>query len=151
MLNRYFAATTRVLIHEGAVINKFIGDAMMAFFNSPYPQPDHEERALRSAIKMQAAVDRINIENLRMGIGIHAGIALIGNVGGPHSRDFTAIGDTVNTASRLQSHADAGEIVVSRAVFEKSKSLLTPRNRIQERILQLKGKEKSVDAVVIST
>lgn len=151
MLNRYFSATTRILIQEGAVINKFIGDAMMAFFNTPYPQPDHEERALRSALRMQSAMNKMNIPSLKMGIGIHSGVALVGNIGGAESSDFTAIGDSVNIASRLQSQALGGEIVVSRQAFEKAKSLVPSHYRIEQKSLQLKGKEQAVDAFIVST
>ena len=97
MLNKYFSVTSKVLIQEGAVINKFIGDAMMAFFNSPHPQEGHEKMALRAAVRMQEVVNGLRIPYLKMGIGVHSGIALVGNIGGDQSRDFTAIGDTVNT------------------------------------------------------
>jgi len=151
LLNKYFTVTTRILIQEGAVINKFIGDAMMAFFNSPYPQAQHEVLALRSALRMQDAIGRMNIPNLTMGIGIHAGTALAGNVGGPESKDYTIIGDTVNTASRLQSHAQGGEIVVSKDVYEKAKSIVPSHFHVEQKSLQLKGKEQPLDAYIISS
>lgn len=151
LLNKYFSVTTKVLIQEGAVINKFIGDAVMAFFNSPYPQENHESLALRSAIRMQEAVNNLRLPFLKIGIGLHSGVALIGNIGGMESRDYTAIGDSVNVASRLQNHAGPGEIVVSKEVYEKTRSVIPSTFRVEPKSLLLKGKEQPVEAFILSS
>ncbi len=150
LLNKYFSVTARVLIQEGAVINKFIGDAVMAFFNSPYPLHDHESVAVRCAIRMHEAVNRLRVPFLKMGVGLHCGIALVGNIGGAESRDYTIIGDSVNVASRLQNHAHGGEIVLSKEVYEKAKGVIPSTYRIEQKSLLLKGKGQLVKACVLS-
>jgi adenylate cyclase len=101
------------LLKEGATIDKFIGDAIMAEFGAPLSQDDHAARALRSAVALyQVAVEfRLWMETrfagrdlprFDIGIGIHTGDAVVGNIGASSRMEYTAIGDTVNTASRLE-------------------------------------------------
>jgi adenylate cyclase len=113
LLNTYFERACAVLLAEGASIDKFIGDAIMAEFGAPLAQPDHARRALRAAVALRAvAVEfRVWVEqrfagrelpDFDIGIGVHSGEAVIGNIGASVRMEYTAIGDTVNIASRLE-------------------------------------------------
>lgn len=113
MLNAYFERACAIMIAEGGCIDKFIGDAIMVEFGAPLDQPDHAERALRSALALrQAALSFQNwmvrrfpdrdLPPFDVGIGVHSGAAIIGNIGAPARMEYTAIGDTVNLASRLE-------------------------------------------------
>jgi adenylate cyclase len=113
MLNTYFERACAVLLKEGATIDKFIGDAIMAEFGAPLPQPDHALRALRAAVALHAAAvdfrhwmrERFagrELPEFDVGVGIHSGEAVIGNIGSSTRMEYTAIGDTVNLASRLE-------------------------------------------------
>ena len=111
LLNRYLSAAVPVVRQEGGTVDKFVGDAMMALFNTPVLQADHALRAARSALGMQAAVAGLD-ESLSFRIGINTGPVLVGNIGSEDLRNYTAIGDAVNVASRLETMAEPGEIVV---------------------------------------
>lgn len=113
MLNTYFERACTALLAEGATIDKFIGDAIMAEFGAPLDQPDHARRALRAALALRevAADFRIwmktrfsdrNLPTFDIGIGLHTGEAVVGNIGSSVRMEYTAIGDTVNVASRLE-------------------------------------------------
>jgi class 3 adenylate cyclase len=111
LLNRYLSAAVPVVRQEGGTVDKFVGDAMMALFNTPVLQTDHALRAARSALGIQAAVAGLD-EGLSFRIGINTGPVLVGNIGSEDLRNYTAIGDAVNVASRLETMAEPGEIVV---------------------------------------
>jgi class 3 adenylate cyclase len=98
---------------EKGTVDKYIGDAVMVLFNAPLEQADHSERAVRTALKMQAALAG---SPLSVGVGIHSGIAVVGNVGTAERLEYTAIGSTVNLAARLCESAAKGEIIVSEEV-----------------------------------
>jgi adenylate cyclase len=100
--------------HEGTV-DKFIGDAILVLFNAPLDQPDHTQRAARTAWAMQQGIAK-HPSGLSVGIGIHRGEAVVGRVGTPERMEYTAVGSTVNVASRLCSAAESGTIVVSDTV-----------------------------------
>mgnify|MGYP001550341741 CR=1 FL=1 len=135
LLNEYFEAMARVVFNHEGTIDKWIGDAVMAFFGAPNSQPDHARRAIQMSIEMMATLQTLNqrwhaqkrfarigvpdYPGLAIGIGIHSGEANVGFLGAKSSRvDYTVIGDTVNTSARLVSKAEAGEILVSRATAE---------------------------------
>ena len=102
--------------YEGT-LDKFIGDAILVLFNAPLDQADHTERAVKTAIAIQKSL-RDHASGLKVGIGVHSGPAVIGNIGTPQRMEFTAIGKTVNIASRLCDLAAPGEIVVSETVMQ---------------------------------
>jgi adenylate cyclase len=122
VLNRYLAAAAEsVLAYEGT-IDKFLGDAVMAWFNAPIPQPDHTMRAVRAALSIRAAVQRLQHQmppkfHLSFGAGIHFGEAVLGLVGTEKRLEYTAIGDSVNTAKRIQENALANQILITDAAF----------------------------------
>ena len=119
-LNHYLGILTAAIWQEEGTLTMFIGDALMAIFNAPLPQPDHAARAVRAACAMREALERANEQTLvgqapvQYGIGVHTGPALVGNIGSSERlQNYTAIGDTVNIAQRLQSNATANHILIS--------------------------------------
>jgi class 3 adenylate cyclase len=116
MLNQYFGRAVPVLLANGGTIVQFVGDAVMALFNAPARQPDHAMRAARAALGMQAAIEAVAERETdwpRFRVGVNTGPALIGNIGSDEFRNFTAIGDTVNLAARLEQEvAEAGQVVI---------------------------------------
>jgi PAS domain S-box-containing protein len=118
ILNRYLSAAAEAVLEQEGTIDKFLGDAVMAWFNAPIPQPDHSLRAARAALGIRRAVNELNTDSdenrqLSFGIGVHCGEALLGLVGSQKRLDYTAIGDTVNISKRLQENAQPGQILVS--------------------------------------
>ncbi|HEU4397632.1 MAG TPA: adenylate/guanylate cyclase domain-containing protein [Actinomycetota bacterium] len=120
MLNELFGrAVPVVLAHGGSVIH-FAGDAVMALFNAPTRQPDHALRAARAALGMQRAVEEVAVQEPGwplFRVGLNTGPALVGNIGSAELRSFTAIGDTVNLAARLEELAEDGQVVVGPATY----------------------------------
>ena len=113
MLNAYFERVCAVVLAQGGSIDKFIGDAIMVEFGSPLPMHDHALRAARAAISVQAVAEEFGVwmdmrfsgrqlPRFAVGVGLHSGEAVIGNMGSSIRMEFTAIGDTVNLASRLE-------------------------------------------------
>jgi len=107
--SRYFSALTEAFLAEGGTVDKFIGDAVMVFWNAPDPQPDHVARACRAALSAKAAGERLNAAFEAEGLtpfftrfGIHVGEAVVGNVGSTERMNYTALGNTVNLAARLE-------------------------------------------------
>jgi class 3 adenylate cyclase len=146
MLNAYYGIAAPIVLAEGGTIDKFVGDAMMAVFNAPIAQPDHALRAARAALALQQAVGDFAEGHPRwprFRVGINTGPALIGNIGSDEIRNFTAIGDAVNTAARLESSAASGEVIIGADTF----------NRIRDHVVvdkldpvEAKGKREAVVA-----
>jgi adenylate cyclase len=108
LLNRFHSAMVEIVFAHGGTLDKYLGDGLMAYFGAPVAQDDQAERAVRCALGMQKALDAMNhargvaTEPLRMGIGVHTGPAVVGDIGAATRREFTVIGDTVNVAARLE-------------------------------------------------
>ena len=109
LLNEHFALVAECIETEGGVLDKYIGDAAMAFWGAPEVQPDHAERACNAAQRIAVAIaednskrQRNGLEPVRVRMGIHSGLALVGNIGAPDRVNYTVIGDTVNIAQRLE-------------------------------------------------
>jgi class 3 adenylate cyclase len=147
ILNRYLAAAAEAILQEEGTIDKFLGDAVMAWFNAPIAQPDHRLRAARAALAIQGAVGALHRDlpetvRLQFGIGVHAGPALLGLVGTERRIEYTAIGDSVNTARRLQEHAAEGQILISRATARPIEAEL---NLIDHPAIQVQGKQAPIE------
>ena len=148
ILNEYLALTTGAIFKNGGTLDKFIGDATMAVFNSPFDLDDYVYRAVCTAWDIAAGskkIEQMFIERfgktVSYGIGVNCGEAVIGNIGCDFRMDYTAIGDTVNTAARLESNAKSGQILISEYVYERVKDRVEV-NEIGE--IPLKGKSKGV-------
>ncbi len=109
LLNDFHSRMVKVIFAHEGTLDKYIGDGLMAYFGAPVKQPDHAERALRCAQAMQAAVRELNARraaeakpSLQLSIGVHTGSAVVGGMGAANRREFTAVGDTVNVASRIE-------------------------------------------------
>ncbi len=148
ILNEYLGLTTKAIFDNGGTLDKFVGDATMAVFNAPFDLDDYIFRAVATAWDMQAGADVIAEKfhkrygkSVSFGIGVNCGNAVVGNIGCDFRMDYTAIGDTVNTAARLESNARPGQILISSEVYEavKDRVTVTPIGEIP-----LKGKSNGV-------
>jgi len=124
MVNRYLGLTSRSIQENNGTIDKYIGDATMAIFNAPNDVPNHALCAAKAALAMKAGAVALREEilndygvDLQFGVGINSGPAVIGNMGSEFRMDYTAIGDTVNTAARLESNSQKGQIIISDATY----------------------------------
>lgn len=148
ILNEYLTLTTGAIFEHGGTLDKFIGDATMGIFNAPFDLDDYIYRAVLTAMDIVKGTKELNDrlferfgKTVSFGIGIHCGPAVVGNVGCGFRMDYTAIGDTVNTASRLEGRAAGGQILISADVMQALKDRITI-NEIGN--LRLKGKENEV-------
>lgn len=116
ILNEYFAFLPNIIIEYGGFMDKIMGDGFMAIFNAPTTYVDHAERAVRSAIAMRREVIKRNqsrVHRLAVRIGIHTGEAVVGNIGASVLMNYTAIGDTINLAKRLEEACDSHQILIT--------------------------------------
>jgi adenylate cyclase len=140
-MNRFYSIATGVLVSHDAVIDKLIGDEVMALFLRGMAGPGYREKAVAAGEALLRAAAREDPSvRLPLGVAVHAGPAFVGNVGSAAVVDFTALGDTVNTAARLQGEAQAGVLVVSEGIWE---SAGRPAG-MEARTLSLRGREESV-------
>lgn len=148
ILNSYLELTTASIFRHGGTLDKFIGDATMALFNSPFDTEDYVYKAILTAWDIMQGGARIEKECMKrygkqvgFGVGINCGPAVVGNIGCEFRMDYTAIGDTVNTAARLESVATRGKIYISEAVYNAVKDRITVEE-VGE--ISLNGKSKGV-------
>jgi class 3 adenylate cyclase len=124
-LNEHRAAMNRAILGAGGTVMQFVGDAVMAVFGAPFPQPDHADRALDAALAMHAAQDELNEawlgterEEFLLGIGLSTGVAAAALLGSEERLEYTLVGDTVNLAQRLQELArPGGQTILSEATW----------------------------------
>ena len=149
-LNVYFTGMTEEVFREAGTVGDFIGDAVMAYFGAPTPQPDHPIRVCRTALGMKVSLAALNQQwrkdnkaELAMRIGLHTGEVIMGNVGSEHRQDFTIIGDAVNLSARLEgvNKVFSTIVIVSEATLGRTEGLF--RTRQLGRIV-VKGKTKPV-------
>src|SRR5215211_2595793 len=147
VLNRYLAAAAdAVLAHEGTV-DKFLGDAVMAWYNAPLPQPDHTLRAVKSAMAIRAAIAKLHAEmpvdtHLDFGVGIHYGEAILGWIGTEKRLEYTAISDGVNTTKRVQENAAKNQILITKDAYERVKDQIEAQPFVP---LSVKGKTQPIE------
>jgi PAS domain S-box-containing protein len=147
LLNRYLGAMADAVLAEEGTIDKFLGDAIMAWFNAPLPQADHALRAVRTGLQIRDAILQLHKElpeelQLSCGIGIHTGDAVLGLIGSQERIEYTAIGDDVNTAKRLQEHSGINQILISAQIYQAVQAdvEVRPLQRIK-----VKGKQKPLE------
>jgi len=152
LLNEYLTAMNEVVFEYHGMIDKFIGDAIMAIFGGPWVEGDGAEDAVNTAIAMIEVLGELNNKwtmegrpELHIGIGINQGKVVLGNIGSHARMEYTAIGDTVNTASRLVSIAGKDEIIISESLFEILKEKFNFHNLPPA---EVKGKEKPLNIMV---
>lgn len=155
LLNDYFENITNAVFNNQGTLDKFIGDAAMAVFNSPFDLEDYTYKAVKTALDIQKCskeIARISHEKtgikIGFGVGVNCGEAIIGNMGSEYRVEFAAIGDTVNTASRLEGVAKAGQVIISKKVYDRLKG------RIDVTWLgnvSLKGKAKEVEIYQVNS
>jgi adenylate cyclase len=139
IVDAFLRQATEIIVRRGGFVDKYIGDAIMAFFNVPLKSPDHRARALAAAAEIQARVGELSARfgrPLSAGIGVASGHARIGRLGSNDKKDFTAIGDAVNMAARLEAQARGGETVVMREVYDAAAA---GGKRPAVEVLSLKG------------
>jgi adenylate cyclase len=150
-LNEYFEEMTEAIEWERGTLDKFIGDGLMAIFGAPLHQPDHADRACAVALAMCERLDELNVgrterglPQLAIGIGVHTGEAIVGNIGSPARRvEFTAIGDTVNLASRLESNT---KTVGARILVSNETVAACTEHRFESRgAIVVKGRTQATD------
>lgn len=147
-LNQYLSMAARSILAYEGTLDKFMGDAVMGIFNAPLEQEDHVLRAVRAAAAMQQAIEdyhkKIREErHLSFGVGLHVGEVVVGNVGMSDRMDYTAIGDAVNVAKRIQENCPGGKILLSKSVYEVVKDSV---DALFYKELQLKGREEPMEA-----
>jgi adenylate cyclase len=148
MLNRFFTAMAEVIFKHEGNLDKFIGDCVMAVWGPPTPHDDDPARALKAALEMQEKVELINEEReasglppISVGIGVNTGQAVVGYMGSAERHEFTAIGDSVNTASRLCGVAKGGEILAADLTVRRAGEQFEV-DRLP--LTHVKGKEKAI-------
>ena len=153
LLNEWFTAATRAIRRHGGIVDKFIGDAIMAVFGVPEPRDDDAADAVRAALEMRDALASLNLrrqalgmKQIEVGIGINTGEAVVGFIGSHSQQSFAAIGDVTNTASRLESKTrdfPGCDILISRSTEE-----IQQRHGVAETtylgLAELKGKGQKV-------
>lgn len=146
LLNNYFSTQVSVIFRHQGTLDKFIGDAIMAFWGAPLDDSKHAENAIKAALDMAQALDKFcqdhKLDNFDIGIGIHTGTAVVGMLGAQQRMDYTAIGDTVNLASRLEGLTKGiARILVSKATRD---SCLDSFDFIAHGAYKVKGREEEV-------
>jgi adenylate cyclase len=147
LLNYYFSAMSDIIFAHNGTLDKYIGDGLMALFGAPTTTPDDAVNAVVVAIEMQHRIQKLNedfraagLPEVSIGVGLHTGEATVGYIGSERRTEYTAIGDTVNLASRLESNALGGQILLSEATASalpqgqfplREHAALTVKNRAQ--------------------
>jgi PAS domain S-box-containing protein len=147
VLNKHLAAAAEAVLAEEGTIDKFLGDAVMAWFNAPIPQKDHSLRAVRAALALRDAIAKLHSElpaaaQLDFGVGIHYGDAVLGLIGTEKRLEYTAIGDSVNTTKRIQENAARNQILISKEAYERVKKEVNAKPYAP---LMVKGKTQPVE------
>lgn len=154
ILNDYLTLCAKSIFAYGGTLDKYIGDAAMALYNAPLDLENHQLRAVQTAWAMhegaqplQEELERRFGKTVRFGVGIHTGPAIVGNVGADFRMDYTAIGDTVNTAARIESNSKPGQILISQAVYDKVRDYVEVTDLGP---IQVKGKAQGVQVYQVN-
>ncbi len=147
ILNLYLAAMAEAVLAQEGTIDKFMGDAIMAWFNAPIPQPDHTLRAVKTALLIRESVEALYKvlpaeAHLAFGVGIHCGDAVLGLIGTEKRLEYTAISDSVNTAKRIQENSARNQILISRDAYERVKNEVNAKFHAE---MSMKGKSRPLE------
>ena len=147
VLNQHLAAAAEAVLAEEGTVDKFLGDAVMAWFNAPVPQKDHTLRAVRAAIALRDRIQKLHKKlppkaQLDFGVGIHYGDAILGLIGTEKRLEYTAISDAVNTTKRIQENAAKNQILISSAAYERVRDEVEVKAFIP---LNVKGKTQPIE------
>jgi adenylate cyclase len=149
LLNRFYQQMTDVIFDNGGLLNKYMGDGLMAVFGVTTQRPNAEERAVKAALEMLGRIHSLNLaesETMELGIGVNSGTAMAGYVGTDERVEFTVLGDSVNTAQRLQTLARPNRIVIGPAT---ARAVMGKFNLKSIGLVELKGKVQSVEATEV--
>ena len=149
-LNRFYALAAQLVFELDGTLDKMVGDQVMAFFGAPFRPEDHPQRAVQTAVQIVSGMEKIaeGSDSLRVGAGVATGEVFMGNVGEGEVRDFTVIGDPVNTAARLQGAAQPGEVLVAEETYRQVAGQFPDAAHLK---LELKGKAGEVAIRVLRT
>ena len=149
LMGRFFDTATSILVDEGAMVDKFVGDEVIGLFIPALATDAHPEHAVRAARRLIAAMGHARAEGpwLPIGIGVNSDVAYVGSVGTGLDSEMTAMGDAVNLTARLSSHAGAGEILVPLGAAGRAGVVI---DGLERRSLQVKGKTQPIEVVVIA-
>src|SRR5690349_11558082 len=147
VLNRYLAAAADAVLASEGTVDKFLGDAVMAWYNAPLPQPDHTLRAVKTALAIRDAVAALHTElppeaHLDFGVGIHYGEAVLGWIGTEKRLEYTAISDSVNTTKRIQENSARNQTLISREAYDRVKDEINAKPFVP---LSVKGKTQPLE------
>ena len=156
ILNKYLTMASGCVEATGGTLDKFVGDAMMAFWGAPLPQEDPVMNAVKTAMGIVEGCARVSEElkaeigeELRVGVGVNYGPAVVGNMGAEKHMDYTAIGDTVNTAARLEANAPGGKVYISRSVADALEGRITYTSLGDT--IKLKGKAEGFEVLELNS
>jgi adenylate cyclase len=140
----FFKTSSRAVRERHGIVDRLLGDALMAFFNVPIKNDDHVARAVDAALRIQEGVERINATLdgafvLGVGIGIATGTALASTMGSTNCKDYTLVGDTINVASRLQGQAAPGEVLLTRDAYDAIRAAFPGAERREYRLKGMAG------------
>lgn len=165
LLNNYFTAMSDVIFAHGGTLDKYLGDGLMALFGAPTASPEDACNAVSASVQMQRRMEEINAQlraeglaEIAIGIGLHTGVATVGYIGSERRSEYTAIGDTVNLAARLEQNALPGQIILSDATARAAEGAgcgirprppITVKNRVQPvPIFEVDWKQAAQDAEI---
>jgi adenylate cyclase len=148
IINVYLSLQTEIVLRNDGMLDKFVGDCVMAVYGLPFAKNDDSLRAVRTAVEIQAAVKRLNEvrakekkRTITIGVGVNTGDVVAGNMGSQQKMDYTVIGDAVNLAARLESNAEGGTILISEATYEEVKNFVVAEKLAP---IPVKGKKDKV-------
>lgn len=150
-LNAMFQGCNDILLRHDAIVDKLMGDAVMAVFGAPIIREDHAQQAVQAAAAIQDKASQVfpaDWEGACVRIGVNCGAAFVGRIGSDDIKDYTAVGDIVNVAQRLQSEASPGETLVSESVYEQVSETYPDA---EKRVLTVKGRTEPVTAFALKS
>jgi class 3 adenylate cyclase len=155
VLNEYLTEMTNIIFENNGMVDKYVGDAIIGIFGAPYPASDDAMRAVKTALSMQERLDALQDtwkktlgEIITARIAVITGDVILGNIGSPRRMDYTAIGDPVNIASRLQAIADIGRVVISKSTFDDCGDQIQTKNMGK---VELKGKDMPIEVYEVQS